>query len=1098
MADLGRISGPMLKDNLLRGGVDLVFENRLGDNNLYIDVNTNKIGVNTDSITRELTINDSALTDFLIVDNTYTSKNVTFTGSTIDSLLGDLIFNPANGVTNLSSIASYGIKIDDNVIQSLNSNETLEFRPDGTGAVNFRTDVVNVDGNLHSTGDITLDGTITIGNSDTDSVTFASDIDSNIIPDQDITFDLGSNTKKWLGLYTEFVNGQQLQTSGISVSGVNEISLRQGKIWYVATNGLDSNVGDHQNGPYATIETALSVAVSGDTVMIYPGTYEENFPLIVPTGVTVKGFGIRSVKIIPTTATNDLDAFLINGETTVSDLTVADFFYNSTNNTGYAFRFANNLTVTSRSPYIQNVSVITESESTFASAGRGAYIDGAVVNASSKEASMLFHSVTMIVPDADAVVMTNGVRVEWLNSFIYFANRGLYAINGTLGFASQGIRFGAEIRSIGSANVYGTFGAVADGANTIMYLINHNFAYIGSGLNSTNDPSDVIQANETVELNSGKIYYQSLDHKGTYRVGDIFVVNLETGEISIDGVSTSLGGVTSLEFADDNSVTFIDATTVDANNIRISGNTISSISGDVNVTAQSNEVNLTQNVNAAKNLDITGNFSIDGQLTIGNQIVDTVSFVSKLDENLIPKFDNTYSIGSTSLKWDASNIENIELDNLKFFDNRIKTIETNSDLELVASSTGRIYSSGTDVEIDQNLTVEGISNLKNTTVQGTIAQTGNIIQIGNSFQTGDYALTGTLTVSNNFITEDISFIDNRVTTNNSNSDLDLRAVGSGRFYVPDSSVTFDQDLTVLGLTTTSNISNSDTVTADKFYVDDVLVRDNYITTYNSNSNLELTANNTGGVFLETLKFTDNTISTVSGNTNISIASLSTGSVLINDEKALQLPVGTALARPTGIQGDFRYDSTDGLFSGWSSNRVTFGGVFSADRRTRLTAHPTNDTLNFVTNLVATMEITQTGIRTNGLGTGNNLLFNNNTISTLTVNSDINLTPNGTGQTDLGNIHIYQNEFINQLNTPMTFVNTGGGHVKFGGSKALQIPAGPSSERPFTEAGDLRWNTDNNATEVFDGINYVSIAGVTESASAEQVQELNEIYAILLG
>jgi hypothetical protein len=209
-------------------------------------------------------------------------------------------------------------------------------------------------------------------------------------------------------------------------------------------------------------------------------------------------------------------------------------------------------------------------------------------------------------------------------------------------------------------------------------------------------------------------------------------------------------------------------------------------------------------------------------------------------------------------------------------------------------------------------------------------------------------------------------------------------------------------------------------------------------------------------------------------------------------------VGTALARPTGIQGDFRYDSTDGLFSGWSSNRVTFGGVFSADRRTRLTAHPTNDTLNFVTNLVATMEITQTGIRTNGLGTGNNLLFNNNTISTLTVNSDINLTPNGTGQTDLGNIHIYQNEFINQLNTPITFVTTGGGHVKFSGSKALQIPAGPSSERPFTEAGDLRWNTDNNATEVFDGINYVSIAGVTESASAEQVQELNEIYAILLG
>jgi hypothetical protein len=1280
MADLGRISGPMLKDNLLRGGVDLVFENRLGDNNLYLDVNTNKIGVNTDSITRELTINDSAKTDFLIVDNIFTSKNVEFTGSTIDSLVGDLVFNPANGVTNLSSIASYSIKIDNNVIQSLNSNETLEFRPDGTGAVNFRTEVVNVDGNLHSTGDITLDGSITIGNNDDDSITFASDIDSNIIPDQDITFDLGSNTKKWLSVYTELVNGQTLETSGISVSGVNEISLRQGKIWYVATNGLDSNVGNHQNGPYATIETALSVAVSGDTVMIYPGTYEENFPLIVPTGVTVKGFGIRSVKIIPTTATNDLDAFLINGETTVSDLTVADFYYNSTNNTGYAFKFANNFTVTSRSPYIQNVSVITQEtpgtltnritpgpgttlfsntsdsvnlDKTFYSqelvdsligqiavidrypaaplfytvvsietepfnsafwrmtvnttfdttgwlkpisfyqgfpsnsiitndiwdtsgssigekwvayfktnlptgfettvepgwninvagtvytvdyiiedpvnsnqwriyvttsliggtgipvfspplgtptllAGRGAYIDGSVATTNSKEASMLFHSVTMIVPNADAVVMTNGVRVEWLNSFTYFANRGLYAINGTLGLASQGIRFGAEIRSIGSANVYGTFGAVADGANTLMYLINHNFAYIGSGLDSTNDSTLVSQANEVVQLNSGKIYYQS-HNKGAWRVGDAFFVNLERGEISIDGVSTSFGGITALNFVDDDSEILINASTVDANNIRISGNTISSIIGSVNVASQSDEINLTQNVNAAKNIDITGNFSIDGQLTIGNQIVDTVSFVSKLDENLIPKFDNTYSIGSALLKWDASNIENIELDNLKFFDNRIKTVETNSDLELVAQGTGKIYASVTDVEIDQNLTVEGISNLKNTNIQGTIAQTGNTIHSGNSFQTGDYILTGALSVSNNFITEDIAFIDNRVTTINSNSDLDLRAVSSGRIYIPNDSVTLDQNLSITGVTSTANISNSNTITSDKFYVDDVFIKDNFITTYNSNSNLELVGNNTGGVFLETLKFTDNTISTTSGNTNISIASLSTGSVLINDEKALQLPVGSAAARPTGIQGDLRYDSTDGLFSGWSSNRVTFGGVFSADRRTNITAHPTNDTLNFITNLVPTMTISQAGIRTNGLGTSNNLLFNNNTISTLLLNSNINLTPNGTGQTDLGQIHIYQNEFINQNNsTPLTLSTTGAGHVRFNSSTALGIPSGPTETRPFTEVGDLRWNTSTNATEVFDGIDYRGIAGTTAAASESEVDDLSQIYSILLG
>ena len=74
--------------------------------------------------------------------------------------------------------------------------------------------------------------------------------------------------------------------------------------------------------------------------------------------------------------------------------------------------------------------------------------------------------------------MTNGVRVEWLNSFTYFANRGLYAVDGVTGHLSTDgstVKYGAELRAIGSANVYGNYGAVADGADTLMYLVQHNF-----------------------------------------------------------------------------------------------------------------------------------------------------------------------------------------------------------------------------------------------------------------------------------------------------------------------------------------------------------------------------------------------------------------------------------------------------------------------------------------------------------------------------------------------------------------------------------------------------------------------------------------------
>ena len=48
MSQLGRISGGVLKDNLLRQGVDLNFKNTSGSTALlHLDVNNSKIGINS-------------------------------------------------------------------------------------------------------------------------------------------------------------------------------------------------------------------------------------------------------------------------------------------------------------------------------------------------------------------------------------------------------------------------------------------------------------------------------------------------------------------------------------------------------------------------------------------------------------------------------------------------------------------------------------------------------------------------------------------------------------------------------------------------------------------------------------------------------------------------------------------------------------------------------------------------------------------------------------------------------------------------------------------------------------------------------------------
>ena len=84
-----------------------------------------------------------------------------------------------------------------------------------TGAVTFNSTLsvsgtatlssnVNIGGNLVVTGTSTFNGgTITIGDAASDNVVFGADVDSHIIPDDDDTYDLGSNSQQWRNLYVD-------------------------------------------------------------------------------------------------------------------------------------------------------------------------------------------------------------------------------------------------------------------------------------------------------------------------------------------------------------------------------------------------------------------------------------------------------------------------------------------------------------------------------------------------------------------------------------------------------------------------------------------------------------------------------------------------------------------------------------------------------------------------------------------------------------------------------------------------------------------------------------------------------------------------------
>ena len=1196
---LGRISGPLLQANLQRN-TDLAVETNL----LYIGHTDGKIGIKTVTRPRDFTIdgtakfrNATAGQPDLFLNNSLNLGNLTVSTNGIDSLTGSIFLNSAQDIT-VGGLGTEHIKIDGNVISTYNTNSNIDIRPNGAGTNEIVTagKTVTVDGNTHATGNITFDGSVIIaGTGDEDNFTINADIVGDLIPDVDNTYELGTTAKR-MSLYAEEITTNNVFTDNLIYQGIN-LTLRVGNI-YVATNGLDTNAGDTVQGPFRTIQKALSIATAGQVINIEPGEYEEVFPLQVPAGVTIKGRDLRNCIIKPTAATNDKDCFLLDGETTVTDVTIKDFYHNSTNNTGYAFRFRSGAKVTSRSPYIMNCTVITKGTpvtvtagSTFSvltqetnprgitfnndgtkmfilgttgadvneytlstgfdlsstvtfvdsfsvsakesgptavkfntdgtkmfitgvsssnvheyalstgfdvstasftqtlvttvdndnfgldfnndgtkmyitgnqtdsiyefnlssafdistatlnqskylnpiddepfgiefntdgtrlfivgtkgngvdeytlstpydistmmhmgfyfvgnnpsgihispdgtkmfiignqsdiiksydlgtayrvsqdndprgfaqgDAGKGVYVDGEVCDHDTNEASMLFHAATFITPGVDALTMTNGVRVEWLNCFTYFANRGIYALDGPGRWRSDSILVkGAEIRSIGSACVYGNIGAEADGANCLMYLIQHNMAYVGAGKEVTNDKTLINQANEVIEANSGNVYYQTVDQSGNFRVGDDFFIDFEKGTTSID-TSSIAGGLTSLKITTGGQETFLDGSKIQTGNIRVvSPNKITSITGDITFNSITGTHNIPTSV-TAPNITTGGNVTLAGSLIkFGDAPGDTIDFNTPFAQDIKPNQHMTYNLGSATKRWLNSNLSQALVDDFRIYDNVIEQTSTNANIELNPQGAGKV--------IFDDITADG----------NTIASTNN-------------------------------------------QDIRLNAT---KF----------------------------TITA-------------------------------------------------------------TGSA--------ELPTGTTAQRKNTL-ADFRYNTQYGEFEGNNGGTVYFPTMRDSDRDTYINLN--DNQFRFVTDGQQNTLLNQHILQTNKFTSDNKFSIDGNTITSATPDADINFFANGTGGIPFEDIEFKGQTVTNKLNTPFTFgLADVYSYLKFDNPYGLVIPNGVDANRPTSpEIGTTRWNQDKGYLETWNGTQWVLAAGGGASVTQEYAEDINFLWATLLG
>ena len=859
MAQVGRISGPLLEENLLRQGIangtqaNLSFKNTNSDTTLLkVDVANGRIGVDLEAVANELQVSQTIqTTDLLSTTSNAGVANFTIIGNNIDAINNQAIYLDAGEHIQLSNLETEQFYISDNYILTKDTNTDIDLKFNGTGELDIKSNL-EVFGDIHAQGNVTFDGNITFGDANTDSIDLNADTADDIIPDTTDTYTLGSTGYNWNTLHTELVNGQLITTGLVNVGNVF-LDSRQGNIFYVAKGGNDTYTGDHPQAPLLTLKEALDrcdASTTGPvTVFMYPGEYEEICPLEVPDNVSILGNDIRNVIIKPTAGTNDKDIFLLNDSSTITEVTIKDFYYNSTNNTGHAFRFAPDAVITNRSPYVKDVAVITKGSVTSASdprgfaqgdAGKGALVDGADLNSASIEGSMLFHSATFITPNADALTMTNGVRVEWLNSFTYFAKRGMYAVRGSTGRTAYGTtNYGAELRSIGSANVYGTKGAECDGADTLMYLIQHNMAYIGAGKFVDNDPSRVIQTNEITELNSGKIHFVTTDQGGSFRIGDNFFVDFETGNTTISIDDLSVNQFNALRINTGTSTTVIDGAFIDTGNLRIQNNIIQTDVGDL-IIESAGKINLNDNTDVTGDVDITGNFSYGGALNVkGNELGDALVFNAELQQNFNPHQNLTFSLGSFNNKWLIAHLSRMEVGDISIYDNVIETNVSNADLELRANGTGKVLVPSNDVNVTNNLNVDGLATLANTNITGTVTHVGTTNQTGNTNISEDLNVTSTLDVDGNVQLEEILIDNNFITTTTSDADLELRAAGTGIVNLQDNVNVTDNVSADNIQTTNANITLN--VTTDNANIGNVEINDNNISATSTDSNLILNA-----------------------------------------------------------------------------------------------------------------------------------------------------------------------------------------------------------------------------------------------------------------
>ena len=192
-----------------------------------------------------------------------------------------------------------------------------------------------------------------------------------------------------------------------------------------------------------------------------------------------------------------------------------------------------------------------------------------------------------------------------------------------------------------------------------------------------------------------------------------------------------------------------------------------------------------------------------------------------------------------------------------------------------------------------------------------------------------------------------------------------------------------------------------------------------------------------------------------------------------------------------------------MFEGYNgSNWIALTGVYDLDQDTYITAELTpgndDDTIRFyaANQLVANVNSTRFDVTKLVV---DNIEISGNTLTTTGTDQDLILNANGNGSIRIEDFRFQGNTITNIISAPLKLKTTGTGYIDVSDAGGFVIPVGTTVDRPVTGLlGMIRYNTNDERVELYDGVQWGSIAGSSGAVSIIDATEIAVQMAVTLG